>query len=46
MIITEKQEHLFPHSSSCWIWGNLIDDDDEKVRNHGHVTEKLRVAAH
>ena len=46
LIITEKQEHLFQHSSSCWICGNLIDDDDEKVRNHGHVTAKFRAAAH
>ena len=46
LIITEKQEHLFQHSSSCWICGNLIDDDDEKVRNHGHVTGTFKVAAH
>ena len=46
LIITEKQEHLFQHSRSCWICGNLIDDDDEKVRNHGHVTGTFKVAAH
>ena len=29
-----------------WICETLIDDDDEKVRNHCHVTGKLRGTAH
>ena len=31
---------------SCWICGKLIDNDDEKVRDHCHVTGKFREAAH
>ena len=30
----------------CWICEKLIDDDDEKVRDHCHVTGKFRGAAH
>ena len=29
-----------------WICETLIDDDDEKVRNHCHVTGKFRGTAH
>ena len=46
LIMSEKQEHLFQQSNSCWICENLIDHDDEKVRDHCHVTGKLRGAAH
>ena len=30
----------------CCICEKLIDDDDEKVRDHCHVTGKFRGAAH
>ena len=33
-------------NSTCWICGKLIDNDDEKVRGHCHVTFKFRGAAH
>ena len=33
-------------SNSCWICKKLIDNDDEKVRDHCHVTGKFRGAAH
>ena len=42
----EKEEHLFQQSNSCWIWKKLIDNDEEKVRDHCHVTGKFRGAAH
>ena len=45
MIISEEEEHLFQQSNSCWICEKLIDDD-ENVRDHCHVTGKLRGAAH
>ena len=41
-----SEEHLFQESNSCWICKKLIDNDDEKVRNHCHVTGKFRGAAH
>ena len=45
LILTEE-EYLFQQSSSCWICKKLIDNDDEKVRDHFHVTGKFRGAAH
>ena len=41
-----EEEHLFQQSNSCWICEELIDNDDEKVRDHCHVTGKFRGAAH
>ena len=46
MIISEEIEHLFQQSNSCWICEKLINHDDEKVRDHCHVTGKFRGAAH
>ena len=44
--MSEEEEQLFQESNSCWICGKLIDPDDEKVRDHCHVTGKFREAAH
>ena len=41
-----SEEHLFQKSNSCWICKKLIDNDEEKVRDHCHVTGKFRGAAH
>ena len=38
LIISEKEEHLFPESNSCWICKKLIDNDEENVRDHFHVS--------
>ena len=46
MIISEKEEHLFQESNSCWIYKKLNDNDEEKVRDHCHATGKFRGAAH
>ena len=46
LIMSEEEEHLFHQSNSCWICEKLIDNDDEKVRDHCHVTGKFRGAAH
>ena len=45
-LIMNEEEYLFQQSNSCWICGKLIDNDDEKVRDHCHVTRKFREAAH
>ena len=45
-IMPEEEENLFQKSNNCWICKKLIDNDDEKVRNHCHVTGKFRGAAH
>ena len=44
--MSEKEEEQFQLSNICWICEKLIDDDDEKVRDHCHVTGKFRGAAH
>ena len=46
LIMSEKEEEQFRLSSTSWICEKLIDDDDEKVRDHCHVTGKCRGAAH
>ena len=43
--MSEEEEHLFQESNSCWICKKLIDNDEEKVRDHCHVTGKFRGAA-
>ena len=45
LIMSEKEEQ-FQSSNTCWISKKLIDDDDEKVRDHCHVTGKFRGAVH
>ena len=44
--MSEKEKHLFQQCNNCWICEKLIDNDDEKVRDHCHVTGKFRGAAH
>ena len=46
LIMSEEEEHLFQQSNSCWICEKLIDNDDEKVRDHCRVPDKFRGAAH
>ena len=46
LIKNEEEEYLFQQSNSCWICGKLIDNDDEKVRDHCHITGKFRRATH
>ena len=46
LIMSEEEEHLFQQSNSCWICKKLIDNDGEKVRDHCHVTDRFRGAAH
>ena len=45
LIMSEEEEHLFQQSNSCWICEKLIDNDNERVRDHCHVTGKFRGAA-
>ena len=43
-VIMTKEEEQFQSSNTCWICEKLIDD--EKVRDHCHMTGKFRGAAH
>ena len=45
-LIMSEEEEQFQSSNTCWISEKLIDDDDEKVRDHCHVTGKFRGAVH
>ena len=44
--MTEEEEGQFQSSNACWICEKRIDNDDEKVRDHCHITGKFRGAAH
>ena len=44
LIMTQKEEEQFQSSNTCWICEKLIED--EKVRDHCHITGKFRGAAH
>ena len=46
LIMSEEEKKQFQLSNACWICKKLIDNDDEKVRDHCHVTGKFRSAAH
>ena len=37
LIMTEKEEK-FQSSRTCWICKKLIENDDEKVRDHCNIT--------
>ena len=44
--MSEKEEERFQSSNICWICKKLIDSNNEKVRDHCHITGKFRGAAH
>ena len=37
----EKEEEQFQSSNTCWICEKVIHDNDDKVRDHCHVTVKM-----
>ena len=41
LIMTKEEENLFQKSNSRWMFKKLIDNDEEKVRDHCHVTGKF-----
>ena len=44
--MSEEEEHLFQQSNSCWNCKRIIYDDNEKFRDHCHITSKFRGVAH
>ena len=44
--MAEEEENLFQKSNNCWICKKLIDNDEDKVRDHCHISGKFRGAAH
>ena len=43
--MTEEEEQ-FQSGNTCWIYKQLVEKDDEKRREHYHIAEKYRGAAH
>ena len=41
-----KDEGSFKSSNNCWICNRLFVAEDNKVRDHDHVTRKYRGSAH
>ena len=41
-----EEEDLFQKSNNCWICKKFISNDEDKVRDHCHITGKFRDAAY
>ena len=46
LFMTEEEEHFFQQSNNCWICKKLTDNEDEKVRDHCHITGKFKGSPH
>ena len=46
LIMSAEENELFGITNICWICGKLIENTDNKVRDHCHITGKYRGAAH
>ena len=46
LIMSAEQNEEFEKSNICWICGKLVEIDDNKVRDHSHITVKYRGSCH
>ena len=46
LFMSVEDEKRFQSSNKCWIFNKLFTDEDQKVRNHDHITGKCRNSAH
>ena len=46
LVITKEDNENFKNSIKCWICNNDYDDNDVKVGDHCHITQKYRDSAH
>ena len=46
LVMTDEEKYLFQQSNNCWICKTIIDKEDEKVRDHCHITGTFRGIAH
>ena len=46
LVMTAEEKKEFEKSNICWICDRLIKNDNNKVRDHCHITGKYRGAAH
>ena len=44
--MSTRENEKFEMTNICWICGGLIENRDNKVRDHCHITGKYRGAAH
>ena len=44
--MSAKDEKRFQSSNKCWICNKLFVEEDNKVRDHDHVTGKYRGSVH
>ena len=45
-LIMSEEEEQFQSSNCCWICEKRVNNDNEKVRDHCHITGKFRGTAH
>ena len=46
LVMSGEEDERFQLSNSCWICDKLFDVEDDKVRDHCHITGKYRDTAH
>ena len=46
LVMSVEDERRFQSSNKCWICNKFFTEEDEKARDHDHVTRKYRVFAH
>ena len=45
-LVMTEEEYLFQQNNNCWICKKIIDNKDEKARDHCHITGKFRGSDH
>ena len=46
LMMSAEENARFELTNICWICSKLIENSDDKVRDHGHITGKYRCATH
>ena len=46
LVMTAERNEEFERSDICWICGKLIDIDNDKIRDHCHISGKYRGHSH
>ena len=46
LLITKEENEYFENSTKCWTYYNDYIDNNVKVRDHFHITEKYRASVH
>ena len=44
--MSAEENERFELTNICWICSKLIENSDNKVRDHCHITGKFRSSAH